>query len=146
MTFKSREDALDMLEAVRREWVDAARSWAMSHAADGRIITINDVRRDGPPIPEGIDPRVCGCVFRTDDWIQCGYTASPRKLSHRRPVARFRRADIPPRRTLQQKRILALQHANPVILGIIDRLLGLAGPPPESHDPGKPYSREDQPQ
>lgn len=89
MTFSTKDEALDALEATRREWLDAARAWARAYASTGRAITINDVRRDGPALPDGIDPRVCGAVFRGSEWINTGYVASARRLSHGRPVARF---------------------------------------------------------
>jgi len=94
MTFQSKDEALDYLEAARAEWLAEARAWARTFAADGRAITINDVRAGGPPVPDDVDPRVCGAVFRTDEWVNIGYTRSARKLSHGRPVARFRLAEF----------------------------------------------------
>lgn len=92
MTFATKDEALDALEVARAEWLAAARAWARIYASAGQIITINDVRRHGPPIPDGVDPRVAGAVFRGDDWVNLGYTTSNRKASHGRPVARFRLA------------------------------------------------------
>lgn len=91
MTFQSKEEALDALEATRAEWLAAARAWARQYARDGRTITINDVRTHGPAVPDGVDPRVCGAVFADRAMWEClGYVRSGRRLSHGRPVAKFR--------------------------------------------------------
>lgn len=85
------EDALELFEQHRADWLAAARSWARSRAKTAGIITINDIRRDGPPIPEGVDPRVAGAVFAEKGvWENVGYGRSARRTSHGRPVARWR--------------------------------------------------------
>lgn len=43
--------------------------------------------------------------------------------------------------TQHERRIAALERANPVVLGIIDRWLGLT-PPKPSHDAGEPWSAQ----
>lgn len=91
MTTESRDEALDLFEQSSPGWLAAARAWAMEHGKGGRIVTINDVRRSGPPIPENVDPRVAGAVFRCrETWEFLGYGPSNRRVSHGRPVARFR--------------------------------------------------------
>ena len=91
MTFETKDDALDALEVARADWLASARAWARQYAKDGRAITINDVRRYGPRMPEDIDPRVAGGVFRdTSTWQGLGYVQSNRRTSHNRPVMAYR--------------------------------------------------------
>lgn len=91
MTFQTKQDAFDALEAARAEWIAAARAWLRQYARDGRVVTVNDLIAYGPSLPEGIDPRVRGVVFAEKGvWENLGYTRSARKLSHGRPVAKFR--------------------------------------------------------
>lgn len=91
MTFATKEDAHAALEAARAEWLAAARAWLRQYAENGRVVTVNDLRRYGPPIPDDIDPRVAGAVFAERGvWERLGYTSSTRRVSHGRPVARFR--------------------------------------------------------
>lgn len=91
MTIQTRDEAFEAFEATRTQWLAAARAWARQYARGRDSITINDVRRYGPAIPEGVDPRVAGAVFRdTDQWERLGYTNSKRRTSHGRPVMAFR--------------------------------------------------------
>lgn len=90
MTFATKTEALDALEETRAEWLASARAWAQQFARSGDPITITDVRRYGPPVPEGVDPRVCGAVFRdSNTWKPLGYVKSRRRTSHNRPVMAF---------------------------------------------------------
>lgn len=52
-------------------------------------ITIDEVR-ERCPLPLGVDGRVYGAVFNTDEWEKVGYTQTKVKTSHGRPVAIFR--------------------------------------------------------
>ena len=84
---KEREDALDLLEYTRVEYIEEARAVA-KYLAKHRSITINDVR-ERCPVPEGINPVVLGAVFRGDIWVKVGYQMSDRKVSHGRPIAQW---------------------------------------------------------
>ena len=90
MTTQTKEEAMTLFEQYRREWLHAARAFARGLGKAGVVVTINDVRKFGPPIPEGVDPRVAGAVFLRSEWERLGYTSSARRVSHGRPVAKFR--------------------------------------------------------
>jgi hypothetical protein len=81
---------VDLFEEHRAEYLAAARAAILAFARDGRIVTVNDVIEFGPPLPDGVDPRVRGAVFQRDVWERLGYGPSDRRLSHGRPVQRFR--------------------------------------------------------
>ena len=84
----SKDEAIDLLEKYRREFLYLARGIARRLAADGRAITVDDVRKVCPP-PDNIDPRVMGAVFRQADWEPTGFVNSARKTCHKRPVRLF---------------------------------------------------------
>lgn len=85
----SRDEALDLLEKTRREYVSAARDTAIKlHLDTGQPITIDDVRRVCPP-PKDIDGRVMGAVLRYPEWIKTGYINSTRRACHNRPISTF---------------------------------------------------------
>ena len=88
MTIASKEEALDLFEMTRAEYLAKARKTALG-LFKGKPITVNDVREVCPP-PKGMDGRVMGAIFRTDDWVMIGYTPSLR--AHKRPIAQFVRA------------------------------------------------------
>lgn len=91
MTFATKQAAFDAMEMTRAEWLAAARAWLRQYARGGRIVTVNDLIAYGPPLPDGVDPRVRGAVFNEKGvWENLGYTRSFRRLSHGRPVAQFR--------------------------------------------------------
>lgn len=95
----TKQKALDLFEEKRAEFLATARWIAIRRAKetlDG-IITIDDVRQD-IITPEGVDPRVYGAVFNTEDWEKVGYTQTSRKTSHGRPVALFRYKHFEPKR------------------------------------------------
>lgn len=79
-----------LFEEHRAEYLAAARAAIQTFASDGRIVTINDVIAVGPPLPDGVDPRVRGAVFERGVWDRLGYGPSDRKISHGRPLQRFR--------------------------------------------------------
>lgn len=79
-----------LFEEHRAEWLAQARLVALQLGADGRTVTVDDVRRILPP-PPGFDPRVMGAVLRTRDWVKVGYKSSDRRTCHGRPVALFKR-------------------------------------------------------
>jgi hypothetical protein len=90
MITQSKQQAFDLFEAHRAEYLAAARSFMEAFAADGRAVTVNDLIQHGPPLPDGVDPRVRGAVFAGRMWERLGYAASSRRASHCRPVQRFR--------------------------------------------------------
>lgn len=80
---------LPLFEEHRPDWLSAARAIAAQIGADGRPVTIDDVRDRIPP-PSNVDPRVMGAVFTRRDWIKTGYCNSGRSTCHKRPVAVFK--------------------------------------------------------
>lgn len=80
---------LPLFETHRADWLAQARSVARNLAAGGRMVTINDVRRQCPPPPH-VDPRVCGAVFAGKEWERVGFLNSDRKACHHRPISMFR--------------------------------------------------------
>lgn len=80
---------LPLFEEHRTDWLTAARHVAAQIGADGRTVTIDDVRDRMPP-PANVDPRVVGAVFLRRDWIKTGYLNSGRRTCHGRPVALFK--------------------------------------------------------
>ena len=75
-------------EEYRADFLAGARAVALELGSQGKPITINDVR-EPITVPPDVDPRVMGAVFRTDDWVNVGYTGSRRRACHGRPVAQF---------------------------------------------------------
>ena len=91
MTTSTAQEAFDLFEAHRAEYLAAARAFMRQFAKHGQIVTVNDLTRNGPPLPEGVDPRVRGAVFMENGvWERVGYTQSKRRVSHGRPVMQFR--------------------------------------------------------
>ena len=93
MSTKSKQQAFDLFEQHRAEYIAKARAAALRIALSrksGRI-TIDDVRAECPP-PKSIDPRVMGGVLRAPEWERVGYQSSKRTVCHKRPVAIFRLA------------------------------------------------------
>ena len=84
------EAVVNLFEKYRAEYLEAARAFLIAFASDGRVVTINDVIAYGPPLPAGVDPRVRGAVFQRDLWDRLGYGPSSRRVSHGRPLQRFR--------------------------------------------------------
>lgn len=91
MITATKEEAFDLLEAAREEWLAAARFRIKAFAKTGTAVTVNDVRNLGPELPDGVDGRVYGAVFMERGvWENLGYTKSTRRVSHCRPVCQFR--------------------------------------------------------
>lgn len=89
MSIESKEEALDVLEQARSEYLIEARSVAHKLAKERVIITIDDVRSACPP-PADINPKVMGAVFNTRDWQTAGFCATARKEAHGRPIRKWR--------------------------------------------------------
>lgn len=88
MTTQFEADVLPLFEANRSVWLAQARVAALKLGRQGRVVTIDDVRRVCPP-PAGIDPRVMGAVFTRSDWEAVGFVNSTRTACHKRPVRLF---------------------------------------------------------
>lgn len=105
----TKQQALDLFESKRKEFLTYLRWNAVrkvKETLDGTL-TIDDVRSD-VITPDGVDPRVYGAVFNTDDWEKIGYTQTSRKTSHARPIAVFRYRHFIPRSRKQVTGNLAL--------------------------------------
>lgn len=83
------QGVLPLFERKSPNWIDDARAAARKLGANGKVVTIDDVRGVLPP-PEGTDPRVMGAVFSKREWECLGYRQSTRKECHGRPVAIWR--------------------------------------------------------
>lgn len=87
MAARSRDEALDLFEVYRADWLEEARHVAFRlYWQSEQPITIDDVRAECPP-PPWADPRVMGAVFR--GWVAVGYVNSRRRTCHRRPIRLF---------------------------------------------------------
>lgn len=87
-----RDAALDLFEVHRVDYLNLTRRVSMELASEGKIITINDVR-DVCPVPEGVNPKVLGAVFRSNKtWERVGYVASAR--AHSRPISQWRLKNV----------------------------------------------------
>ena len=87
-----KEEALDLLEKKRHEWIAEARSFAIQllnirgNKNDEPIITSDDIWANCPP-PSDINPKVMGAVFRKNAGFKpIGYIQSKRKEAHGRPI------------------------------------------------------------
>lgn len=88
-------DQLDLLtwhqihETYNGDYLGAARHAARQLLETRDCITINDVRALCP-VPDGLDPRVLGAVFRHADFEGTGeYVRSARGECHNRPIQKF---------------------------------------------------------
>jgi hypothetical protein len=98
MTVHSKQEAFDLFAITRQQYLASARAFMEHFAKDGRAVTVNDLIRHGPRLPEGLDPRVRGAVFaEMHVWERLGYVASNRATSHNRPIMRFRLIGSPRR-------------------------------------------------
>ena len=90
-----REEALDLLEEKRHEWISLARKMAVvllktrgqDHSDDYiPTVTSDDLWALCPP-PSEINPKVMGAVFRKNAGFKpLGYVPSKRKQAHARPI------------------------------------------------------------
>ena len=85
-----RDAALGLLERTRADWLGAARTYAVSIARNNRkrFVCADDIHYVCP-IPEGIDPRVMGAVFKIPELVPDGYVQTKRPEAHARPIRRF---------------------------------------------------------
>ncbi len=87
-----REEALDLLEEKRHEWIALARKYAFNLLSrrglhqTNPVVTSDDLWALCPP-PSEINPKVMGAVFRkTAGFKPLGYVPSKRKQAHARPI------------------------------------------------------------
>jgi len=85
---------LPLFNQTRSEWLSEARKAAYLLAitrgwkGSPPELTTDDIHKHCP-LPDGIDPRVMGAVFRTNQWRKVGYINSTRATCHNRPIAIF---------------------------------------------------------
>jgi hypothetical protein len=87
MTISTEQEAMDLFEQHRAEWLAEARA-LLGSKPEGTRMTVNDVRAVCPPPPD-VDGRVMGSVFKKPDWVPVGYVKSSRRECHNRPIALF---------------------------------------------------------
>ena len=87
-----REEALDILEEKRHEWIALARKYAFNLLSrrglhqTNPVVTSDDLWALCPP-PSDINPKVMGAVFRKNAGFKpLGYVPSKRKQAHARPI------------------------------------------------------------
>ena len=83
-----RDAALGLLERTRADWLVKARYCAFWRAWASGFVTADDIHRECP-IPEGVDPRVMGAVFKSHGFVPDGYVPTKRPEAHARPIRRF---------------------------------------------------------
>jgi len=79
---------MDLFEATRREFLEYSRWVARKICKEKGHVTTDDVR-ELVQLPKGIDGRVCGAIFKGDEWIKTGYTQTNIKSSHNRTICVF---------------------------------------------------------
>ena len=91
-----RDHSLNQLRERRPELIRQFSDAAIRIALDSGIVCADDVRAL-VPIPDGINPKFVGCVFRdlADAGIlrRDGYQPSKRPKAHARPITLWRLAD-----------------------------------------------------
>lgn len=88
MMVGSKEEAMDLFERHRAEWLRAARAEASQIGMTKGTCTVDDIRKICPP-PSGVDGRVMGAVFKTPEWEPGRHINSARKTCHKRPIRVF---------------------------------------------------------
>lgn len=83
-------DIYETIGARKRAFLWNCRMVAEDLALKTRdgVISIDDVRR-ACPLPEYIDGRIYGAVFKQDEWIALGFTQTSVKSSHGRLIRKF---------------------------------------------------------
>lgn len=87
----TKDQALGLFEQARAELLAHSR-WVAKRIANSRItrqVTIDDIREQ-VKLPYGVDGRVFGAVFNTDEWEAVGFARSKQKVNHGRPITIFR--------------------------------------------------------
>ena len=82
--------ALHGRKVATAEWLSLARAAARELCRRNGTATVNDVREMiGNPPPQA-DGRIMGAVFTRSEFEKVGEALSYRRVSHARPVARFK--------------------------------------------------------
>lgn len=89
MTTLTKQQAFDLFEQKRAELLTYARWVAVKLAFERGTITIDDVR-EIVKLPDDINPKVFGAVFKTPEFELVGYTKSTRTIAHQRPIGMYR--------------------------------------------------------
>jgi len=89
MSINNKQQAMDLFEKERSEFLEYCRWVARKIVRDQDTITIDDVRSQ-VELPLNIDGRVFGAVFNRDEWEKIGYAQTKRQSSHGRPIAVFK--------------------------------------------------------
>ncbi len=77
-------------EATKGDFLERCRNIAREHLKYNATVTVDDIR-DIVEIPDGMDRRVMGSVFRHSDFEGTGdYVKSKRSDCHHRPIQKFR--------------------------------------------------------
>ena len=84
----TKQEALDLFEKTRIEFLDLCRWVAVKIARQKGNVTVDDVRAE-VKLPLNIDGRVLGAVFNKRDFEKVGYTQTRIKTSHSRPIGVF---------------------------------------------------------
>lgn len=79
-------------EMTKPEYLAKARAAALKLLETQETITVNDVR-EVCPLPDGMEGRVMGALFRTKEFEATGeIVRSNRSTCNHRPIQKFRRA------------------------------------------------------
>ena len=84
-----KDEALDLLEATRKQYVRDTRRW-LAHLQNntGKPVTVNDARKYRPP-PLGVDGRLMGSLMREPLFKVVDSVNSDRKECHARKICAF---------------------------------------------------------
>jgi hypothetical protein len=80
-----KEAGQQQVELNAKEWVEAARVFAMDWADDHGSVTSDIVHKHLPP-PADAHPNAMGAVFRTG-FVRIGYTTTTRSSGHARMIS-----------------------------------------------------------
>lgn len=80
-----RDQALDLLERTRAEWIEKARYEAWRVILFNGEVSADDIHK-ACPVPEGMDHRVMGAVFRGGHFRVLRYQPSRRAINHARII------------------------------------------------------------
>lgn len=85
----TKQQAFDLFENKRKEFLENCRWIAIRIAKSNNGLVNIDLVRDQVTTPDGVNPKVYGAVFNTDEFEKSGYTQTTRKTSHGRAIAIF---------------------------------------------------------
>lgn len=85
----TKQQAFNLFENTRKEFLDNCRWIAVRIAKEHNGCVNIDQVREQVTTPDGVDPRVYGSVFNSEEFEKSGYTQTTRKTSHGRPISVF---------------------------------------------------------